>query len=323
MSLGLYIGTIGTSVWFSYDLGETWKRPYSESGLYLECRVWSLTTNPAEPGKIFAGTDEGIYRWNDVTEKWTHHPSPMDTTPVWALAQSPHDPKYLLAGTQPAALFRSRDGGETWSRVLVHLATSCVFVQRPRVTQIVFDPLDPRLVWMGVEIDGVYRSQDGGETWSKCCNGLVSEDIHGLAVLPDGRRKLFATTNKGLHCSLDDGASWVFRPLDSSWQYTRAIVPRPDGNAIFLTNGNGPPGSTGKLLRSVDAGETWHDARLPGELNSTPWCVATHGAAPHVVFVSTNFGQLFRSLDGGDNWEKLKREFGEVRAMMLHPTEAA
>ena len=42
MDFGLYIGTIGTSVWFSYDLGETWDRPYGESGLYLECRAWSL-----------------------------------------------------------------------------------------------------------------------------------------------------------------------------------------------------------------------------------------------------------------------------------------
>lgn len=58
---------------------------------------------------------------------------------------------------------------------------------------------------------------------------------------------------------------------------------------------------------------------LPGELNSTLWCIATHPASPQVLFVCTNFGQLFRSLDGGENWQKMKREFGEVRAAMLHP----
>lgn len=320
MKLGLYIGTIGTSVWFSYDLGETWDRPYSESGLYLECRVWSLTTNSKDPARIFAGTDEGIYRWNDANRKWNHHPSAMDRTPVWALAQSPHDPSLMLAGTQPAALFRSRDGGDTWSRVGAELAASCIFVQRPRVTQILFDPIDPKLVWMGVEIDGIYRSRDAGETWTKHSDGLVSEDVHGLAVLPNGPRKLFATTNKGLHYSLDDGSSWHLTPLPSEWQYTRAIVPHPGRqNALFLTNGNGPPGSTGKLLRSTDAGESWQDAKLPGELNSTVWCIASHPSNPQVMFVCTNFGQLFRSLDGGDSWQKMKREFGEVRAAMLHP----
>jgi len=322
MDFGLYIGTIGTSVWFSYDLGETWTRPYSESGLYLECRVWSLTTNPAEPARIFAGTDQGIYRWNNATSKWAHHHSPMDCTPVWAIAQSPHDPNLLFAGTQPAALFSSRDGGATWSRVPLEIATHCDFVERPRVTQILFDPNDPRLIWMGVEIDGVYRSDDAGETWTKCSKGLVSEDVHGLAVIQDHHRTLFATTNKGVHISTDDGGTWKLVPLDSPWQYTRAIVPRGDGKVLFLTNGNGPPGSTGKLLRSTDAGRTWVDAKLPGELNSTPWCIATHSEDPRLVFVCTNFGQLFRSLDGGNTWQKLKREFGEVRAAMLAPLRA-
>jgi len=323
MDLGLYVGTIGTSVWFSYDLGETWNRPYSESGLYLECRVWSLATNPAEPAKIYAGTDEGIYRWNEGTSKWTHLPSPMDETPVWALAQSPHDPNLLLAGTQPAALFRSRDAGRTWSRVRVELAQHCIFVQRPRVTQILFDPQNPKLVWMGIEIDGVYRSEDAGGTWTKCSSGLISEDIHGLAVLGSGERTLFTTTNKGLHVSHDDGGNWKQIPLDSPWQYTRAIQPTPDRRGVlYLTNGNGPPGSTGKLLRSIDRGRTWGDAKLPGELNSTPWCIATHAADPRILFVCTNFGHLFRSTDGGETWQKLKREFGEVRALMLAPLRA-
>jgi photosystem II stability/assembly factor-like uncharacterized protein len=167
----------------------------------------------------------------------------------------------------------------------------------------------------------VYRSTDGGRTWAKRIEGLISDDIHGLAVVRDnGRRKLFATTNKGLHLSLDDGESWQFRQLDSEWQYTRAIVERADGRGtIFLSNGNGPPGSTGRLLRSRDYGETWSDARLPGELNSTLWCIAVHPSNPNLVFVCTNYGQLYLSEDGGDTWAKLKREFGEIRALLMRP----
>jgi hypothetical protein len=58
---------------------------------------------------------------------------------------------------------------------------------------------------------------------------------------------------------------------------------------------------------------------LPGELNSTPWCIAVHPDDPRLIFVCTNFGQLFRSEDGGETWTKLKREFGEIRALMLRP----
>ena len=321
MSVNLCVGTAGLSVWFSKDLGETWTRPYSESGLYLECRVWALSGHPDRPGEIFAGTDEGLYRWDFAAERWTHLPSPMDGLCIWALAQSPRDPDVMIAGTQPAALFGSKDGGRTWKRLDAPMAEECIFVHRPRVTQILFDPVLPDWIWAGVEIDAVWRSEDGGESWKRLGNGLISDDIHGLAVIPDGgTRRIFAATNKGLHVSEDEGETWRMEPLDSPWQYTRTIQPRAgDDGVVFLTNGNGPPGSTGRLLRSRDHGRTWKDAGLPGELNSTPWCVATHPSDPKLIFTVTNLGQLFRSRDGGERWEKLKREFGEVRSMLWQP----
>jgi photosystem II stability/assembly factor-like uncharacterized protein len=321
MNVGLYVGTVGMSVWFSEDLGETWKRPYGESGLYMECRVFALETRPAAPGEVLAGTDEGLYRWDPQATKWNHLPSALDERPVWQVVQSPHDPNLLLAGTQPAGLYRSEDGGVTWQRVNVNLAEHCIFVDRTRVTKILFDPGDSRLIWLGIEIDGVYRSTDRGQTWSKCSQGLISEDIHGLAAVRgrDGRRKVFATTNKGLHVSHDDGDTWTMQPLDSPWQYTRTVVERADrSGTIFLTNGDGPPGTTGRLLRSRDCGDTWQDA-FQAPFNSTPWCIATHPADPALLFVCTNLGQIYRSQDGGDSWHKLKREFGEVRACVWQP----
>ena len=81
-------------------------------------------------------------------------------------------------------------------------------------------------------------------------------------------------------------------------------------------DGNGPPGSTGRLLASDDLGQSWRDAGLPGKLNSTPWCLATNPADPHHIYLATNLGQLFESRDGGDGWRKLDRELGEVRAIL-------
>ena len=135
---------------------------------------------------------------------------------------------------------------------------------------------------------------------------------------PDGRRKLFAITDRGPHLSLDDGDTWQYRPLESSWQYSRAIAERTDRTGVlFLTNGNGPPGTTGRLLRSRDYGETWSDAGLPEQLNSTPWCIAVHPSEPDLIFVATNLGEMYRSEDGGEAWTKLPREFGEIRSMQL------
>ena len=318
----LCVGTAGMSVWFSRDLGQTWERPYTESGLYLEARVWALSSHPARPGQLLAGTDSGVYRWDEGGRRWTPLPGPFDHEAVWALAQHPDDPEVIVAGTHPAALWRSDDGGRQWRRLPLELARACVFVGRPRVTQVLFDPTDHDTLWASVEIDAVHRSRDGGQTWERLDRGLVSGDIHGLAVVrSDTATTVFATTNKGLHRSDDGGANWTLQPLDAEWQYTRTITARADGDhTLFLTNGNGPPGSTGRLLRSTDHGTSWQDVGLPGRTNSTPWCVSSHAADPSLVFAATNLGQLFRSRDGGQHWEKLEREFGEVRSMRMIPS---
>ena len=70
---------------------------------------------------------------------------------------------------------------------------------------------------------------------------------------------------------------------------------------------------------SRDYGNTWEERPLPGALNSTPWCVATHAADPLRVYVCTNLGQLFCSTDGGETFARLPHEFGEVRALHWRP----
>jgi photosystem II stability/assembly factor-like uncharacterized protein len=322
MQEDLFVGTAGTSVWFGRDRGETWTRPYSESGLYIEARVWALSVHPDMPGVVFAGTDHGVFRSDPQRQKWQHLPSALDTLSTWSLVQAPDNPQVMLVGTQPAGIWRSEDAGKTWTQVPARFAAECIYVHRPRVTVITYDPRDPSHVYAGVEIDGVWRSADGGRSFTKApSQGLISEDIHGLAVVygPHGRG-LFATTNKGLCISTDDGESWTTQVLDSPWQYTRTIIARGRGEGrIFLTNGDGPPGSTGRLLLSDDHGVTWRDANLPGTLNSTPWCLAMNPADPSLIFCCSNLGQIFRSEDGGDHWVKLKREFGEVRCAVWQP----
>ena len=143
-------------------------------------------------------------------------------------------------------------------------------------------------------------------------------------LLGAGHKIIYATTNRGLHRSVDNGETWTFVLLDSAWQYTRGITVQSGNDAVlFLTNGNGPPGSTGQLWRSQDYGYTWHRLTLPGHLNSTPWAVTTHPHDPSLLFTYTNLGQLFRSRDGGETWQRLPHEFGELRALHWRPTQYA
>ncbi len=77
------------------------------------------------------------------------------------------------------------------------------------------------------------------------------------------------------------------------------------------------------LYRSRDNGETWEDAALPGQVNSTIWSIATNPADPNLIFLCTIFGQIFRSTDGGENWLKMERELGELREIVWQPTPGA
>ena len=175
-----------------------------------------------------------------------------------------------------------------------------------------------------MEIDGVYRSRDTGRTWQKIGQGLSSLDIHALAIVPDknGKKRVLASTNNDVNLSTDEGETWQPLRLGQSLPcpYFRGLAQLPDQpETILLGNGDGPPGSTGLVARSTDGGLTWQPARLPGRANSTMWNFATHLAQPALVYASSVSGEVYRSVDAGASWEKLQREFGEIRALVWTP----
>lgn len=337
----LYVATNGLSVWNSPDLGETLLRMSTGSGMYSGSQVWALALNPANPHELLAGTNTGIYRLDQKKAIWTHLDSPMDELQlVTALAYAPDDPRVIIAGTQPGAIWRSEDGGKSWRNMNVpikpYALTGYYLGDNPypaghpmasgqkhwtRLTQIVFDPKDSSVVWAGVEIDGAWRSGDGGVTWERRSDDMKSQDLHGfLVVRPNGTRKLLASTDAGLYISGDNGGGWTMLPLPSEWQYMRSIAERPDhSGVIFMTNGNGPPGTAGKLFRSRDWGASWEDARLPGEVESSLYFLAVNPADPKLVYAAATLGQIYRSTDGGESWTALKRRLGEIRALAWLP----
>ena len=103
------------------------------------------------------------------------------------------------------------------------------------------------------------------------------------------------------------------------WSYCRALA-QPSGRpgTILLGNGEGPPGWSGTIALSTDSGRSWR-AVLPEPANSTIWNFAVHPADPSLVYASSVSGQLYRSRDGGISWQKLGREFGEIRALAWTP----
>ncbi|HZO89424.1 MAG TPA: hypothetical protein VFB38_13925 [Chthonomonadaceae bacterium] len=321
----LYAGTVGQGVWRSDDGGETFARACA--GMFMEAEVRALAVHPQNPGTLYAGTDAGLYRTQDGGERWQRLEAPFDPgqgwqagTVIWSLLIPPQKPGTLLVGACPSAIYRSEDEGATWEKLNVELVPECGPIRYSRVTCLLADPTDADTLWAGVEIDGVRRSADGGQTWQRCDQGLSSLDIHALAVVPGSPKTLLAATNNDLNRSVDNGATWQPQNVKATfpWAYCRGIAQKADDpRTLFLGNGNGPPGTAGAIQISHDGGLTWQQAALPVPPNSTIWTFATNPAAPDLIFAASVSGYLYRSEDGGATWEKCRHEFGEVRALAL------
>ncbi len=247
---------------------------------------------------------------------------------VWSFAADPRLPGRLYLGVSPALLYRSDDGGETW--------TACESVRRipgyerwtfpppphiPHVRSIAPDPRVAGVVYIGVEEGGVYRSPDGGETWESLNEGLYW-DVHAVLPAPDGRR-LYATTGGGFYRSADGGRSWqhAMTGLDRRYTVTLALSPRQAGERLYVAAAATPPpgwreGANAALYRSDDAGERWQ--RLAGGLPErfddmvSALVVDEEGD----VYAAAG-GALYVGRDGGDTWQRLAAGLPRVRALLL------
>lgn len=313
----IYVGTVGEGIWRSTDGGTSWER--AAKGMFVECDVRALAVDPHRANVLYAGTNEGVYRTEDGAEHWTRLDGPLNQLVTWSLLVPPQQRDILLAGTRPAGIFRSTDRGSTWQQTDARPAQECPGIIFNRVTTLRCDPIEQDRLWAGVEIDGVWTSQDRGASWRRIGQGLSSADIHGLAIVPrDGRRVMLATTNNDLNISYDDGQTWQPQNVERQFghSYCRGLAQRPDRpEVLFLGNGDGPPGSVGAAWRSVDGGQTWRKLALPGVPNSTIWDFAISADSPDNVYAYSVSGEVYHSPDGGERWQKLPREFGEIRAM--------
>jgi photosystem II stability/assembly factor-like uncharacterized protein len=315
------VGTIGSGAWHSRDGGQNWHRVMSKT-LWGESRIYGLTVHPTAPHTILAGANDGIYRSDDGGQSFEHIDSPMNALEVWKIAFDPTDPNIVFAGTRPAALFRSTDGGAHWRQCRVDMAEDCPNVRIPRVTALSVDPADHNVVWAGVEVDGVRRSLDGGESWSRITDGIDDPDIHDVTTAVTAGKAVLTTTPREIFASTDHGKSWHGLGVGRHFAlpYCRSLAVKPDDpDTMFVATGDGAVGKTGAIQRSTDGGRHWQMAKLPVEPNSPIWAFATNAADPDRIVACSHYGELYASEDAGDSWAKLPREFTEIRSLAWVP----
>lgn len=317
----IYVGTIGEGLWRSVDEGATFTR--AADGMFVECHVRALVIHPRQPRMLFLGSEQGLFQSDDGADNWRRIVSPLNGLQVWSILVHPVNPDLMAVGTCPSRIFQSGDGGKTWTKGRASILEECPRIMHTRVTTLKADPAEPQTLWAGVEIDGLYCSRDAGLNWDPVGKGLSSRDIHDLAFVNTGNgATMIAATNNDLNLSNDCGNSWKALNIKEQlpWSYCRSLgQPLGEPATLLLGTGDGPPGSVGAVGRSTDGGKTWRLAGMPGKTNSTMWNFAVHPADPNLIYAASVSGEVYRSIDKGNRWEKLPREFGEIRALAWGP----
>jgi photosystem II stability/assembly factor-like uncharacterized protein len=315
---------VGQSV-FATDDGEQWSRIGPELGFHSDAIVRALVSRPARPHLIWAASDRGVLRSGDAGRTWSRVSGPFNEQHVWRVSLHPSDDSVVFVGTgtpSVARIYRSDDDGASWKQLPVEIAAECPNVGVPRVTDIAIDPTEPLKVWASVEVDGMRRSSDGGESWQRLNGPITNPDGHAATVTPGPPRSVFLTVNNEIFYSRDDGATFKAVGVREvfPYTYTRDLVFHAvDPYTAWAAIGDSTPGTTGVLMQTKDAGDTWQRVDMPVEPNSAMWVVCTQPDNPQRVLAASRFGYLYESNDSGASFRKHRREFSEVASIIWVP----
>jgi photosystem II stability/assembly factor-like uncharacterized protein len=291
----------------------------------------SVTSIIAREGVILAGTTDGIVRSDDGGRTWRPADGGLTLRHVRWMAYDPAMSDHEFSGTEPAGIFVSRDGGERW--------TGKPEVEELRDRHGWWLPYSPEAgcvrgfafhgarVYAAVEVGGVLRSDDGGESW-RLAGGSTGEpifdippepnvfaDVHSVVEHPCSPDLVFAVTAEGLYRSNDGGETWA---VSHAGSYCRAAWVDPgDPDHVIL----GPADTVqvnkknGRIEETRDGGCTWQ--RVSDGLD-LPWpdrMVERFTAIGDELFAVTSDGRLYVAPLDTLQWQRLVPEIDGINAV--------
>lgn len=311
-----YMGTTGGGVWKTVNGGWTWMNV--SDGFFKTGSVGAVAVAESDPNVVYVGMGEhaprgvmssygdGVYKSADAGKTWkkigldlTMHISairihPQNPDIVYVAAQGA-----MYGATEDRGVYQSADGGLTWKKILyIDENTGCadlsMDMNNPRILYAAMWDYR-RLPWQmrsGGKGSGLYKSIDGGQTWTKMEKGLPMEmGKMGISVSGANSDKVYALiesdTEKeegGLFASDDGGKSWHrvssdHRLVQRAWYYLEVFADPQNENIVYVLNSPG--------LKSIDGGRTW--SNLSG----------THGDYHQLWINPRNNRNMIISNDGG------------------------
>jgi photosystem II stability/assembly factor-like uncharacterized protein len=321
-----YMGSTGGGVWRTEDAGQTWRN--LTDGQLKSGSIGAIAVAPSDPNVIYVGTGsacprgnvsagDGIYRSTDAGKTWTHLGLP-EAGQIGKIRVHPQNPDLVYAavlghifGPNPdRGVYRSKDGGKTWERVL--------FVSdKTGAIDISMDVKNPRILYAGMwraerkpftmvsgdpEEGGLYKSTDGGDTWKELEEGLPKGATGkiGVSVSPANPDRVFALIEAegaegGLYRS--DDAGKTFRQINKdrtflqrAWYYTHVFADPVDPDTVYILNV--------MFHRSVDGGKSFEMVMVPHGDTHDLWIHPQNNQ----VMVYGDDGGAAVSFNAGKSW---------------------
>jgi len=284
-----------------------------------------VTSIIAREGVILAGTRQGVFRTDDLGESWREMNHGLATPYVRWLSYHPDISDREFAGTEPAGIYISNNGAESW-RLCPEVASlrdelGWSLPYSPEAGCVRGFAFHGDRLYAAVEVGGVLVSDDGGESWglaqgsqyhnSYPPSGAVHPDVHSIEVHPSSRELVYAPTGGGFYRSWDGGKSWELRYRG----YCRAVWIDPhDPDHLVLGPADGVD-TNGRIEASRDGGRTWEPA---SDGLQTPW-------GRHMVERFVQVGdELLAVLSDGEllaapleslTWRYILKEAGRINAV--------
>ncbi len=316
----------GAGVWRSGDGGETWE-------------LTKLTKGEQDE---WAANDPDFAKLID----WSDEPAPFgkEFSQIWSLGYA-HGT--VFAGTKPASLLASRDGGKSWERLQSLNDHPSADSWNPGgaglvLHTIVPDPSDRDKLWIGISAAGVFATEDGGKSWDRRnrlsnlevphhhdhpaapSDGEIGHCVHNIVRAPGSTDLLYQQNHHGVWRSADGGRSWddITEGLPSTFGFPIRVHPRdPDTIWTLPLNGDSigrfPPDAAAAVWRSSDGGRTWKDMRdgLPQEacyFTVLRQAMSGDERDPAGLYFGTNSGSIFASIDEGESWREISRHLPTI-----------